>query len=338
MTDFVNEQVSDNRAPKSATAEGAGTDDRFGPPAHLAGNPIVQRIFQLKRELKAVILAHNYTLPEVQDIGDFVADSLELARTAAATDAEVIVFAGVTFMGETAKILSPDKQVLMPTVEARCPMADEVRAPQVAALKKEYPRAAVVAYVNTLAEVKAISDICCTSANAIQVVNSLDSDEVLFVPDRSLGEYVQRFTGKKLHFAAGYCPTHHRVFADDIRKMKRQYPQAAVLVHPECTPDVIDLADRVGSTSGIMRFVREMSGERDAFIIGTEVGLLHRLEREHPGKTFILPGPLVTCPTMKRNTLARVLEVMEKRAPEITLPEDIRKRAFDAVQRMLEVG
>lgn len=337
MPDFVNRQASHKQTATVADIGGAETPDRFTPPAHLAENPLVQRIFQLKRELNAVILAHNYTLPEVQEIGDFVADSLELARKAAQTDADVIVFAGVTFMGETAKILSPDKQVLMPTLQATCPMAEMVRAPQVLALKEEYPAAPVVSYVNTLAEVKAISDICCTSANAVKVVNSLDADEVIFVPDRSLGEYVQRYTDKKLHFAAGYCPTHHRVFADDIRIMKREYPQAAVLVHPECTGDVIDIADRVGSTSGIMRFVQEMGEQRDTFIIGTEVGLLHRLQREHPDMTFLLPGPLVVCPMMKRNRLENVLECMEKRAPEITIPEDIRRHAHTAVQRMLAV-
>jgi len=336
MSNLPNQEAS-GKATAATAAPNRVTPDRFTPPARLADNPTVRRIYELKRELNAVILAHNYVLPEVQEIGDFLGDSLGLARQAAQTDADVIVFAGVTFMGETAKILSPEKQVLMPTLDARCPMAEMVRAPQVLALKKKYPAAAVVSYVNTLAEVKAISDVCCTSANGIQVVNSVEADEIIFIPDRSLGEYVQRHTRKKLHFAAGYCPTHHRVFADDILRLKREHPHAAVLVHPECTGEVIDVADRVGSTAQIARFVEEMKESFDTFVIGTEVGMLHRLQRDHPELTFILPGPLVVCPAMKRNTLRRVVDCMEKCAPEITIPEDIRQLALGAVERMLAV-
>jgi quinolinate synthase len=307
------------------------------PPDSATLNKAVARIAELKEQLQAVILAHNYMVPELQDIGDFVGDSLELARQAAATDAPVIVFLGVTFMGEAAKILSPDKQVLMPRLDARCPMADMVRVPQVEKLKEQYPGAPVVAYVNTLAEVKAIADICCTSANALKIVESVDADEIIFVPDRSLGAYVQRHSDKKIHFAYGYCPTHHRIMKDDILALKQQHPQACILVHPECTGDVLDIADRIGSTGGIARFVGELKDQYDEFIIGTEQGMLYRLETLYPGVKFYLPSKLVVCPTMKRNRLEGVVECMENRAPEITIPEDIRVKALRSVEAMLAV-
>jgi quinolinate synthase len=306
-------------------------------PAAAALNKALVRIAELKRELNAVILSHNYMVPELQDIGDFLGDSLELARKAAATDADVIVFLGVTFMGETAKMLSPQKQVLMPRLDAICPMAEMVGVPQVERMKAQYPGAPVVAYVNTRADVKAISDICCTSANAVKVVESLAADEIIFIPDSGLGAYVQRNTKKKVHFASGYCPTHHRIIAEDIMRLKAEFPDACVLVHPECTGDVLDLADRIGSTSAILRFVDELAGQYKRFIIGTEKGLIYRLQKQHPDLEFYLPSQLVVCPTMKRTRLEHVVECMENRAPEIIVPEDIRVRALRAVEAMLAV-
>jgi quinolinate synthase len=297
----------------------------------------VKRIQQLKNELNAIILAHNYMVPALQDIGDFVGDSLELARKAAETTADVIVFLGVTFMGETAKILSPQKQVLMPRLEARCPMAEMVRVPQVLKLKDQYPEAPVVSYVNTLAEVKAVSDICCTSANALKIVDSVPQDEIIFIPDRSLGAYIQRHTEKTVHFAHGYCPTHHRIRVEDIIELKRQYPDACVLVHPECTGDVLDAADRIGSTGGIVRMVGEFKDKYQRFVIGTEKGLIYRLQQLHPDKEFYLPSDVVVCPTMKKNRLEYVLACMENRAPEIEIPEGVRVKALDAVERMMAV-
>ena len=300
-------------------------------------NKALARIAELKRELNAIILSHNYMVPDLQDIGDFLGDSLELARKAASTDADVIVFLGVTFMGETAKILSPQKQVLMPRLDATCPMAEMVGVPQVLKMKEQYPGAPVVAYVNTRASVKAISDICCTSANAVKIVESLKADEIIFIPDCGLGAYVQRNTKKTVHFASGYCPTHHRILAEDIIRMKAEHPDACVLVHPECTGDVLDLADHVGSTSAILRFVDELAGQYSKFIIGTEKGLIYRLQKLHPGLEFYIPSQLVVCPTMKRTRLEHVVDCMENRSPEIIVPEDIRLKAHKAVEAMLAV-
>jgi len=306
-------------------------------PAPELVNAAVARIAELKQQLNAVILAHNYMVPELQDIGDFVGDSLELARKAAETDAEVIVFLGVTFMAETAKVLSPDKQVLMPRLDARCPMAEMVRVPQVLKLREQYPGAPVVAYVNTLAEVKAVSDICCTSANAVKVIAALPENEIIFVPDRSLGAYLQRQTDKIIHWAHGYCPTHHRILAEDILRLKQEYPDACVLVHPECTGEVLDIADRIGSTGHIVRFVDELQHQYRRFIIGTEKGLIYRLQKLHPQHEFYLPSELVVCPTMKKNRLEFVVECMQKRAPEIVIPEDVRVKALAAVEKMLAI-
>ncbi|OGK08808.1 MAG: quinolinate synthase [Candidatus Riflebacteria bacterium RBG_13_59_9] len=295
------------------------------------------RINELKGALNAIILAHNYMVPALQDLGDIVGDSLELARKAAETDAEVIVFLGVTFMGETAKILCPDKQVLMPRLDARCPMAEMVRAPQVLKMKEQYPGAPVVAYVNTLAEVKALADICCTSANALKIFAALPEEEIVFVPDRSLGAYLQRMSNKTVHFAHGYCPTHHRIRAEDILRLKAEHPDACVLVHPECTGEVLDVADRIGSTSAIVRFVGELKDQYRRFIIGTEKGLIYRLQQLHPEIEFYLPSELVVCPTMKKNRLEYVVDCMENRAPEITIPEGVRVKALASVERMLAV-
>ncbi len=296
---------------------------------------LADKIRQLKKQRNAVILAHNYQLGEVQDIADFVGDSLELSQTAARTAARVIVFCGVHFMAETAAILCPDMTVLLPDVHAGCPMANMITAEQLRGKKRELPNATVVCYINTTAEVKAESDICCTSANAVKVIESLDSSEVLFVPDQYLGHYVSTRTNKKMTLWPGYCPTHARIQAPDIVRLKREYPRAKVVVHPECRPEVIALADEVLSTGGICRYagredVREM-------IVGTELGIIYRLKKENPGKKFIPVSEQAVCPNMKLITLEKVLWSLETMAPQVKVPEPIRLKAKVAIDKMLAV-
>lgn len=298
-------------------------------------NPVIERILKLKREKNAVILAHNYQLPEVQDIGDLVGDSLELSQKAAATDADVILFCGVLFMAETASILSPEKTVLLPDIKAGCPMADMINAVQLRQKKKELPNATVVTYVNSSAEVKAESDYCCTSSNGVKVVQSLENDEIIFVPDRYLGDYISKKTGKKMTLWPGYCPTHVKILPEDITRQKQKYPGARVVVHPECRPDVIELADEALSTSGIIRYAAR--DDVSELIVGTEVGMLYRLRQENPGKKFIPASEKAICPDMKRITLEKVLVSLETMSPQIKVPEDIRIRAKAAVDRMLAI-
>jgi quinolinate synthase len=297
---------------------------------------LIEKIVRLKEKRNAVILAHNYQLGEIQDIGDFVGDSFELSQRAAATDADVIVFCGVHFMAETASILSPDKVVLLPELHAGCPMADMVTPDALRKLKAELPGVPVVTYINSSAEVKAESDVCCTSANALKVVESLDADEVLFVPDKNLGHYISRNTRKKLHLWPGFCPTHMRIRAEHILQRKQEHPGATVIVHPECRPEVIDLADHVLSTGGLCRYARET---RDAeIIIGTELGIIHRLRKENPNVHYIPATEQAVCPRMKLITLDKVLWSLEEMAPQVKVPEDIRVRAKLAVDRMLAIG
>ena len=294
-----------------------------------------EKILKLKKEKNAVILAHNYQLGDVQDIADFVGDSLELSQRAAATDADVIVFCGVHFMAETASILSPQKKVLLPDKGAGCPMADMITAEQLREKKKELPGATVVTYVNSTAEVKAESDYCCTSANGVKVVAQIDSDEIIFVPDRYLGDFIMRRTGKKMTLWPGYCPTHADMRPEDVIDKKVRYPQAKVVVHPECRPEVIALADEALSTSGIIRYAaREDVSE---LIVGTEVEILHRLRKENPGKTFIPASEKAICHNMKKITLDKLLKSMETMTPEVRVPEEIRTKARAAVDRMLEI-
>ena len=292
-----------------------------------------EQILKLKKDRNAVILAHNYQRGEIQDIADFVGDSLELSQKAAQTDADVIVFCGVHFMAETASILSPDKTVLLPDVNAGCPMADMITAEQLRQKKRELPDATVVTYINSSAEVKAESDYCCTSSNGVKIVESLDSQEILFIPDQYLGQYIASKTGKKMTFWPGYCPTHLRILPEDIIRRKHEHPDAKVVVHPECRPDVIALADEPLSTSGIIRYAaREDVNE---LIVGTEVEILHRLKKENPGKKFIPASEKAVCPNMKLITLDKVLYSLETLTPEIKVPEEIRIRAKAAVDRML---
>ncbi len=297
---------------------------------------LTEKINHLKLIKNAVILAHNYQRPDVQDCADFTGDSLGLSRKAAEIhDADVIVFCGVWFMAETAAILCPEKTVLIPEKESTCPMARMVDCEKLYRLQNENPDAVVVTYVNSTAEVKACSDICCTSANAIQVVNAVRSDTVIFAPDRHLADYVARHTDKKIIPAAGYCPTHMRITAEDIHRLKLRYPGAPVLVHPECQRDIIDAADVALSTSGMLSYALESTV--DTLIIGTETGLLHRLRKENPDKTFIPAADRLVCPNMKRITLEKVLWALEQNQYEVTVNEQLRKEALLPIQRMLEM-
>jgi len=297
---------------------------------------IEEKISALKKRRNAVILAHNYQPGEVQDIADFVGDSLDLSQRAAETAAGVIVFCGVRFMAETASILCPDKVVLLPDVNAGCLLADMITAEQLRAKKKEHPQAVVVCYVNSPAEVKAESDICCTSANAVKVVESLDAREILFVPDQNLGSYVSAKTGKEMILWPGFCPTHVRIKPAKIKELKREYPQAKVVVHPECTPEVIALADEVLSTGGMCRYAQR--GDVREMIVGTEVGIIHRLKKENTDKRFIPVSEQAICPDMKLITLEKVLRSLEEMSPEVKVPEEIRLRAKAAVDKMLKIS
>ena len=297
--------------------------------------PLAERILRLKQERNAVILAHNYQLGEVQDIADFVGDSLELSQNAAKTTAKVIVFCGVHFMAETASILCPDMTVLLPDMHAGCPMADMITAAQLRQKKKELPGATVVCYVNTTAEVKAESDVCCTSANAIKVVESMDNEEILFIPDQYLGHYVSTKTDKKMNLWPGYCSTHVRIQPQDITRLKQEYPQAKVVIHPECRPEVIALADEVLSTGGMIRYAKRE--DVSEMVVGTEIGIIHRLRKENPGKKFIPVSEQAICPKMKLITLEKVLWSLEEMRPQVKVPEATRLRAKTAVDRMLAV-
>lgn len=296
---------------------------------------LADRIARLKKERQAVILAHNYQLGEVQDIADFTGDSLELSRRATEVEADVIVFCGVTFMAETAKLLSPQRTVLIPDPLAGCPMCEMAPVEAVRKRKAELPGVPVVAYVNTSADVKAEVDICCTSANALKVVESVAGDRILFVPDKNLGHWVQRHTGKEIILWEGHCPTHQRILTQDVERLKAEHPKAKLMVHPECTPDVVDLADEVLSTGQMLRWARE--AEAEEIIVGTEVGLIHRLKQENPEKTFYPISMLSTCPNMKRITLEKVAWALEDMQYEIDVPEGIADKARRSIERMLEV-
>jgi quinolinate synthase len=298
---------------------------------------LIEKILYLKKKRNAVILAHNYQLGEVQDVADFVGDSLDLSQKAAETDADVIVFCGVHFMAETASILSPDKTVLLPDDHAGCPMADMVTAEQLRVKKQENPGVVVVCYVNSSAEVKAESDVCCTSANAVKVVESVSStNDILFIPDQYLGHYASTITGREMILWPGYCPTHLRIQPQHITSLKEEYPRAKVVVHPECRPEVAALADEVLSTGGICRFVKNTQSEE--IIVGTEIGIIHRLKKENPGKKFIPVSEQAVCSRMKMITLERVLWSLEEMAPQVKVPDEIRLKAQAAVDKMLEIG
>jgi quinolinate synthase len=294
-------------------------------------------IRRLAKEKGAVILAHNYQRAEVQDVADFVGDSLGLSRQAAASKANMTVFCGVHFMAETAAILAPDRPVILPDEEAGCPMADMVDVEGLEELKAEHPGAVVVSYVNTSAAVKAISDICCTSANAVDIIRAVPADkEIIFTPDRNLGSWAAAKAGRWVTVWPGFCPTHGLIDVDDVETARAAHPNAKVVVHPECESDVVALADAVESTSGMIRFCQKDDAKE--YIIGTELGMIHRLEKDCPGKTFYPLTQLTVCPNMKLITLEKVLKALQTEGPVVTVPEDVRVKALRAVQRMVEVG
>lgn len=295
---------------------------------------IVEEIIRLKKEKNAIILVHNYQRPEIQNIADSLGDSLGLARKAAKTDAQIIIFCGVRFMAETAKILSPEKMVLLPRKEAGCPMADMITAEDLRILKEKYPGAKVVSYVNTNADVKAESDICCTSANAIEVVRNIDAERVIFTPDKNLAAYCQRFVDKEIIPWNGYCYVHEKIRKEEVRLAKEKFPDALLLVHPECNPSVIDLADEVLSTSGMLNFAEK--SDKKKFLIGTEEGLIYRLKKENPGKEFYAAGTAKMCRNMKLTTLNDVYSSLKEERYAIELSEGIIKSAQKALMGMLK--
>ncbi len=290
-------------------------------------------IGRLKADRRAVILAHNYQPAEVQDAADFVGDSLELSQKAAATEAEVIVFCGVHFMAETAAILSPRKTVLLPEVGAGCPMADMITADELRAWKARYPGRKVVCYINTSAEVKAESDVCCTSSNVLRVVNSIPDEEILFVPDKNLAVFAARRTSKKIIAWDGYCYVHNNILVSDVEAARRRYPAAEVWAHPECRPEVIDLADKALSTGGMIREARTTPSRE--IVLATEGGIIHRLKKENPGKEFYPIKDTALCSNMKKTNLAKVLLALEKNQHVITVAPDIAQRARGAIETMI---
>ena len=296
---------------------------------------IKEKIAALKRELGAVIVAHNYQRPEIQDIADFVGDSLELARQCTKIEAQTIVFCGVHFMAETAAILNPERTVLLSEGSAGCPLADMIDIEGLRQWKQRYPKAAVVSYVNSSAEVKSESDICCTSANGVKVVESVANDDVLFVPDQNLGHYISTQTEKNVILYPGFCYVHHRITPKQLKLAKKQHPDAIVLVHPECRPEVIALADAALSTSQMLSYAKASSAK--SFIIGTEKGILYRLRNENPEKSFYLISRGQVCADMKKTTLETLARTMELRQNIVTIPEQIRLKAKQAIDCMLAI-
>ncbi|MCX5750572.1 MAG: quinolinate synthase NadA [Candidatus Saganbacteria bacterium] len=295
---------------------------------------MIGKIQKLKKKRQAVILAHNYQLPEIQDIADHVEDSLGLSIIASKIEAKVILFCGVLFMAETAAILNPDKIVVIPDPHAGCPMADMITSSALLELKAKHPGVPVVSYVNTTADVKAESDICCTSANSVKVVQSLKEPEIIFVPDKYLGAYTaKQVPDKNFILWPGYCPTHARITIQDIKKAREAHPKAEILVHPECPLEVSNAADKVFSTGGMIRYIRE--SKNNEFVIVTEEGIIYRLQKENPGKLFYGISDLAVCPNMKKNTLEKVLWELESLEHRVVVPENIRLKAKQAIDRML---
>lgn len=298
---------------------------------------MMDEILRLKRERKAIILSHLYQRGEIQDLADYVGDSLGLSQEAAKTDAEVIVFCGVHFMAETAAMLSPDKIVLLPEEEAGCPMANMITVQGLRDLKEKHPNAVVVAYVNTSAAVKAEADICCTSSNAVKVLESIDPDrEIIFVPDIHLARYAAQKANRKVIPWKGFCPTHNWVSTEEIKRAKADHPTAKILAHPECREEVVALADAVSSTTGMINFARKDPATE--FIVVTESGILHQLRKQLPGKSFFLASEDLVCPNMKATTLEKVLWSLQELKPRITVPAPIREKAVKALDRMLALS
>ncbi len=296
---------------------------------------IADKIKHLKKEKNAVILTHNYQIPEVQDIADYVGDSYGLSLQASKTSADIIVFCGVYFMAETAKILSPSKTVLIPDKTSGCPMADMITADELRKLKSEHPDALVLCYVNTTADVKAECDICCTSGNAEKIVRNFipEDKKTIFVPDKYLADYIAKKTNRKFIYWDGYCPTHRKIISEDILKQKKLHPDAEVIVHPECTPDAIEHSDKALSTEGMCNYIKGSSQKE--FIIGTEIGMLYRLQKENPDKIFYPVSEFADCPNMKKNTLEKVLWSLEEMKDEIIIPDDIIQKAQTCLHKMM---
>lgn len=302
----------------------------------MKNNEIIKKIIRLKKEKNAIILAHNYQIDEVQDIADFVGDSLQLAKEAKYVAEDLIIFCGVKFMAESAKILNPKKRVLLPVLDAGCPMADMVDAKNLRKFKEENPEVQIVTYVNSSAEVKAESDICCTSSNAVAVVNSLNVKKILFVPDKNLGAYVEKqLKGIEVVKWNGFCPTHHKVSIEDVNILRKKYPDINILVHPECKPEVINSVDFTGSTSQILQYVKQSKNKK--FIIGTEKGIIYTLKKENPGKEFIILSENLLCPNMKKTTLKSILNVLENENNEILVDQIISDKARNSLERMLSL-
>ncbi len=320
-----------------ANAEKATTLSRRSESRAMDQAAVHAEIRRLAEEKDAVILAHNYQRPEVQDVADFVGDSLGLSRQAASSTARLIVFCGVHFMAETAAILAPDKTVIMPDIEAGCPMADMIDAEGLKELKEAHPGAVVVSYVNSTAAVKALSDICCTSANAVKIVKSIPADkEIIFTPDRNLGSWAARKAGRDVILWQGFCPTHELIDVVDIELARAKYPNAKVVVHPECIAEVAAIADAVESTSGMIRFC--CSDDAKEYLIGTELGMLYRLSKDCPGKQYYPVTELTICPNMKMTTLDKVLKALRNDGPVVSVDAETRENALLAVQRMVEVS
>lgn len=294
-----------------------------------------ERLKVLKKERNAIILAHYYQRDEIQEVADFRGDSFLLAQKAAETDAEVIVFCGVHFMGESAKILAPNKKVIIPDERAGCPMADMVNVEGLRKLKEQHPNAKVVTYINSSAEIKAETDICCTSANAVRVIQSLDAEEIIWVPDKNLGHYVQQHTDKKMIIWEGYCNTHDMLTIKDVVEMRAKYPDAKFVVHPECRPEVVEMGDFVGSTTAILEYCK--NSDCKEFIVGTEDGTGYQLRLDSPDKTFHFATKFLVCPNMKVNNLKKLVKALETMKPEIYVPPAVADRARLSLERMLQV-
>lgn len=300
-------------------------------------NELIEKINKLKIEKNAVILAHCYQNAEIDEVADYVGDSLYLSQMAAKTDADIIVFAGVYFMAQTAKILNPNRKVLLPRLESGCRMADMITLEQLRQFKSKYPKMPTVCYINSTAEVKSECDICCTSSNAVKIVDSLNAKEILFLPDTYLGKWVEAQLGNvKVNTYTGFCPTHVQIRPTDVTEARAKYPGALVLAHPECHQSVAALADYVGSTTGIMKFAAQ--SDKKQFIIATEKGVVDRLKRDYPEKEFILIKDSVICPNMKWHTLTDIYNALDREEHEITVDEEIASKALSCIDRMLEVS
>jgi len=296
---------------------------------------IQDNVREIARNKNAIILAHNYQLPEIQDVADLTGDSLELSIKASKTDARIIVFCGVRFMAETASVVCPDKKVILPVPDAGCEMADMINPEKLQTFRDKYPGVPVVTYVNSTAEVKAISDICCTSANAVSVVRHIMSPEVIMTPDKNLALWTQRHTKQKIHIYSGFCPIHENVKTESVIAAREKYPNAVILAHPECPPDILDLAHAVKSTSGMLEFAKK--SDKKEFIVVTESGLIHTLKKQNPDKIFYHIDPEMLCENMKKTNLERLLKALINEENVIKIPESIREKAYIAVKRMMDV-